>query len=90
MASELVLPPYPGTSSTGPGRSWAGYPAGWPAALLRTTMLTTATTTMTASSAATPAAKIRRRGESRPSQPITQTLLPQPDICRIGWFLAGA
>ena len=74
--SDPVLPPYPGTSSTGPGRSCAGMPAAGGAALVpppETSTLTTTATTITATSPATPPTKSRRRGESRPRKGATLT-----------------
>ena len=62
--SEAVEPPYPGTSSTGPGRSWA---TGSTGGSRRTTTATAIATATTSASAATPSTSRRRAGDSESS-----------------------
>ena len=62
--SEAVEPPYPGTSSTGPGRSWA---TGSTGGSRRTTTATATATATTSASTATPSTSRRRAGESESS-----------------------
>ena len=62
--SEAVEPPYPGTSSTGPGRSWA---TGSTGGSLRTTTARATATATTNASTAPPSTSRRRAGESESS-----------------------